>query len=57
MTTRHVRAILKKPGDSESDTGTLCKELYDLVNGSTVIAMSITRYGTNVLCVVVYDTT
>jgi hypothetical protein len=42
-------------GDSEAETGTLAKAIYDVTTGKTVIALSICRYGRDVLCVVVYD--
>jgi hypothetical protein len=42
-------------GDSEAETGTLAKALFDVLNGKTFVSISVTRYGQNVLAVVVYD--
>ena len=55
--TRHCKILMKRTfdGDSEAETGTLAKAIYDVTTGKTVIALSICRYGRDVLCVVVYD--
>lgn len=42
-------------GDSETETGTLAKAIFDVLTGKTHIATSITRYGRDILAVVVYD--
>jgi hypothetical protein len=59
--TRRVKTVIAKiqDGATETDSGTLSKAVYDVVNGKTVISISFQKIGTGVwgVALIVYDET
>ena len=54
---RHVDMVTGtfEDNDDEQIAGSLCKAIYDLVNGKTIQEVSMTRKGRQLWAVVVWD--